>query len=80
MPSSLPVESRVFLVGADEPAPFYTIQRIPGPPRSSWLLGNMLQLFLPPYGHYNDIWRKTYGTVYRFQGCFGVCLSMCSAL
>ncbi|KAJ7025762.1 cytochrome P450 [Mycena alexandri] len=48
-----------------------SIQRIPGPPPSSWLLGNMLQLFLPPYGHYDDIWRKTYGTVYRFQGCFG---------
>ncbi|KAJ7512872.1 cytochrome P450 [Mycena galericulata] len=48
-----------------------SIQRIPGPPPSSWLLGNMLQLFLPPYGYYDDIWRKTYGTVYRFQGCFG---------
>ncbi|KAJ7482514.1 hypothetical protein FB451DRAFT_120518 [Mycena latifolia] len=29
-----------------------SIQRIPGPPPSSWLLGNMLQLFLPPYGYY----------------------------
>ncbi|KAJ7234200.1 cytochrome P450 [Mycena haematopus] len=48
-----------------------SIQRIPGPPPSSWLLGNMLQLFLPPYGYYDDIWRKTYSTVYRFQGCFG---------
>jgi hypothetical protein len=36
------------------------------------VIGNMLQLFLPPYGVYDDIWRKTYGTVYRFQGCFGV--------
>ncbi|KAJ7841474.1 cytochrome P450 [Mycena olivaceomarginata] len=45
-----------------------SIQRIPGPPPSSWLLG---ACFLPPYGYYDDIWRKTYGTVYRFQGSFG---------
>ncbi|KAF7297719.1 Cytochrome P450 [Mycena kentingensis (nom. inval.)] len=47
------------------------LEQIPGPPSPSWLFGNMLQLFLPPYGTYDDLWRKNYGSVYRYQGSFG---------
>ncbi|KAF7358689.1 Cytochrome P450 [Mycena sanguinolenta] len=35
-------------------------------------LGNMLELWLTPtYGEHEFSWQRTYGSVYRFTGCFG---------
>ncbi|KAJ7091708.1 cytochrome P450 [Mycena crocata] len=48
------------------------IRNIPGPPSPSWIFGHMLQLFLPPrYGDHEFDWQKSYGSVYRVNGCFG---------
>ncbi|KAK7002333.1 cytochrome P450 [Favolaschia claudopus] len=49
-----------------------TIRHVPGPPSTSWIFGNMLQLILPPqHGDYEYSWLNIYGSVYRFKGCFG---------
>ncbi|CAK5271744.1 unnamed protein product [Mycena citricolor] len=48
------------------------VARIPGPPSRSWLLGNMMDFFLPPeYGTYEMAWQREYGPVYRLSGCLG---------
>ncbi|KAJ7635197.1 cytochrome P450 [Roridomyces roridus] len=48
------------------------IQAIAGPPSSSWIYGNMLQLMLTKqYGDYEFDWQRSYGPVYRLKGCFG---------
>ncbi|KAK7028670.1 cytochrome P450 [Favolaschia claudopus] len=49
-----------------------TIRHVAGPPSTSWIFGNMLQLILPPqHGDYEYSWLNIYGSVYRFKGCFG---------
>ncbi|KAK7063641.1 PAH-inducible cytochrome P450 monooxygenase [Favolaschia claudopus] len=48
------------------------VDKLPGPPSSSWLYGNMLQLVFPRiYGEFEFDWQKKYGTVYRIKGVFG---------
>ncbi|KAF7336154.1 Cytochrome P450 [Mycena venus] len=46
------------------------LRDIPGPPSSSWIFGNMLQLLLQ-YGDYEFTWLKEFGPVYLVKGCFG---------
>ncbi|KAF7309081.1 hypothetical protein MKEN_01109800 [Mycena kentingensis (nom. inval.)] len=49
-----------------------TIAKLPCPPSSSWILGNLLQSQIPPeYGQFESEWRKEYGAVYRIKGLFG---------
>ncbi|KAJ7059759.1 cytochrome P450 [Mycena amicta] len=48
------------------------ISTVRGPPTPSWIFGHSLQLLLsPPHGQHEFEWQKTYGPVYRIQGCFG---------
>ncbi|KAJ7275016.1 cytochrome P450 [Mycena rebaudengoi] len=48
------------------------IKHIPGPPSTSWLFGNLLELILEvPYGIQEFKWQKKYGPLYRTKGCFG---------
>ncbi|KAF7336142.1 Cytochrome P450 [Mycena venus] len=48
------------------------LRDIPGPPSSSWIFGNMLQLMLPPqYGDHEFTWLTEFGPVYLIKGCFG---------
>ncbi|KAJ7060730.1 cytochrome P450 [Mycena amicta] len=48
------------------------ISTLAGPPTPSWIFGHSLQLLLSPsYGQYEFEWQRTYGPVYRIQGCFG---------
>ncbi|KAK0480744.1 cytochrome P450 [Armillaria novae-zelandiae] len=52
--------------------PRRSLRHIPGPPSSSWLFGNMIELLLPhQYGDNEFSWQDTYGPVYRIKGCFG---------
>ncbi|KIK62395.1 hypothetical protein GYMLUDRAFT_41832 [Collybiopsis luxurians FD-317 M1] len=46
---------------------------IPGPPTSSWLKGNLEQLFDPIAGwNFHDSLMKTYGSTSLLRGSFGV--------
>ncbi|KAJ7274694.1 cytochrome P450 [Mycena rebaudengoi] len=48
------------------------IARVPGPHATSWVYGNMLQLYLPAtWGEFNFPWQRQYGPLYRIKGCFG---------
>ncbi|KAJ7256279.1 cytochrome P450 [Mycena rebaudengoi] len=48
------------------------IARVPGPHATSWVYGNMLQLYLPAtWGEFEFPWQKQYGPLYRIRGCFG---------
>ncbi|KAG7448520.1 cytochrome P450 [Guyanagaster necrorhizus] len=52
--------------------PRHSLRHIPGPPSSSWLFGNMIELLLPhQYGDSEFLWQDIYGPVYRIKGCFG---------
>ncbi|KAF9259694.1 cytochrome P450 [Marasmius fiardii PR-910] len=48
------------------------VRDIPGPINiASWLYGNLLELLLSqPYGKFERQWQETYGSTYRFKGCF----------
>ncbi|KAJ7245300.1 cytochrome P450 [Mycena rebaudengoi] len=49
-----------------------SIARVPGPHATSWLYGNMLQLYLPAtWGEFDFSWQRQYGPLYRIKGCFG---------
>ncbi|KAJ7262934.1 cytochrome P450 [Mycena rebaudengoi] len=49
-----------------------SIKDIPGPPSTSWVYGNLLDLLLPhSYGDHEFEWQRRYGAVYRIKGCFG---------
>ncbi|KZT54870.1 cytochrome P450 [Calocera cornea HHB12733] len=45
---------------------------IKGPRPASWLLGNQVELVKSEAGEANRSWRKKYGYVYKYRGCFGV--------
>ncbi|KAF7324576.1 Cytochrome P450 [Mycena kentingensis (nom. inval.)] len=48
------------------------INTIPGPAPSSWLFGNLVDLFIThEYGDNEFKWQEAYGPVYAIQGCFG---------
>ncbi|KAJ6601136.1 cytochrome P450 [Mycena vulgaris] len=48
------------------------VSTLPGPSSSSWVYGNLEQLFLADsYGDHEFQWQKQYGPVYRLKGCFG---------
>ncbi|KAJ7274710.1 cytochrome P450 [Mycena rebaudengoi] len=48
------------------------IARVPGPHATSWVYGNMLQLYLPAtWGEFEFPWQRQYGPLYRIKGCFG---------
>ncbi|KAJ7605065.1 cytochrome P450 [Mycena polygramma] len=48
------------------------VGKLPGPPASSWVYGNILQLVFPSvYGEFEYGWQNKYGTVYRIKGMFG---------
>ncbi|KAJ7249976.1 cytochrome P450 [Mycena rebaudengoi] len=50
-----------------------SIGRVPGPHATSWVYGNMLQLYLPAtWGEFEFPWQKQYGPVYHIKGCFGI--------
>ncbi|KAF7351187.1 Cytochrome P450 [Mycena sanguinolenta] len=51
--------------------PRSTLRDIAGPPPSSWVYGNMLELFPPEHGIHEFNWLRKYGPVYRLKGCFG---------
>ncbi|KAJ7248944.1 cytochrome P450 [Mycena rebaudengoi] len=49
-----------------------SIGRVPGPHATSWVYGNMLQLYLPAtWGEFEFPWQRQYGPVYHIKGCFG---------
>ncbi|KAJ7262937.1 cytochrome P450 [Mycena rebaudengoi] len=49
-----------------------SVKDIPGPPSTSWIYGNLLDLLLPhSYGDHEFEWQRRYGAVYRIKGCFG---------
>ncbi|KAJ7264791.1 cytochrome P450 [Mycena rebaudengoi] len=49
-----------------------SIARVPGPNATSWIYGNMLQLYLPAtWGEFEFLWQRQYGPLYRIKGCFG---------
>ncbi|KAJ6487990.1 cytochrome P450 [Mycena sanguinolenta] len=51
--------------------PRSTLRDIAGPPSSSWVYGNMLELFPLEHGIHEFNWLRKYGPVYRLKGCFG---------
>ncbi|KAJ7249962.1 cytochrome P450 [Mycena rebaudengoi] len=49
-----------------------SIAHVPGPHATSWVYGNMLQLYLPTtWGEFKFLWQRQYGPLYRIKGCFG---------
>ncbi|KAJ7610069.1 cytochrome P450 [Roridomyces roridus] len=48
------------------------VEQVPGPPSSSWLYGNLLDISVcNSWGEHEFEWQRRYGAVYRVKGCFG---------
>lgn len=51
---------------------YRAFRHLPGPPASSLLWGHEWELASSPPGQLYAQWRKQYGHIVQFDGCFGV--------